>query len=157
MSLCMRRSAKEPAVLHVWMQEVKLLHVQPVLSAVKGSPVRRWTRGNQSELVGPNSINSGEAWRSYRETLRPSFWNQLQYKIQDEDCCSAKASAGERTDLAELHLQAVGVAATVEQRFLKSFNDPSFDVVVRSWWQLEVKQRRSGCQCSVFTLQYNAC
>lgn len=48
-----------------------------------------------------------------------------------------------RTDLAELHLQVVRVAAVVEQGLFKSFNEPSFDVVVRSGRKLQAKQNKS--------------
>lgn len=45
----------------------------------------------------------------------------------------------ECTNLAELQLQVVWIAPTVEQRLLKSFDDPSFGVVM--WWKLDMKKR----------------
>lgn len=47
----------------------------------------------------------------------------------------------ECTNLAELHPQVGWIAPTVEQRLFKSFNNPSFNVVVRSRWKLDVNKR----------------
>lgn len=61
-------------------------------------------------------------------------------------------------NLAELHFQVAWVAAVVEERLFISFNDPPFDVVVRSWWKLWVnEENHSRIKCYYYKTLYDNC
>lgn len=72
------------------------------------------------------SLNTNSVW--------PYFPSSLHFNFK----CSSELWV-DSSNLAELHFQVVRIAAKLEERLFKSFNKAPFNVVVWSWWKLEIK------------------